>query len=97
VQTAYTRWVRRTFLCCVPRCNRTAEPHHVRTKGAQGQIDEANVAPLCKHHHTGTESVHWLGARTFARRFGVCLPAQALLVYVAWLRSGEPTDTDMAF
>lgn len=62
-----------------------------------GHIDERNVVPLCAHHHTGGAGVHYLGRRTWAKRFQLCLPAEALLVYVRWLNySGSaayhPTD-----
>lgn len=99
MRTPYTEFVRARFRCCVPGCNAPAEPHHVRTKGALGkQVDEGNVAPLCAHHHTGAASVHYLGRRTFARRFKVCLPAEALVVLLAWLRhdsSGDHVYVDM--
>lgn len=77
-----------------------AEPHHVRTKGRQGQVDELNVAPLCAHHHTGNAGVHFLGRRTFARKFMLCLPAEAMIVYLAWLGEGRSDlhyDYDMDF
>jgi hypothetical protein len=100
VRTAYTEFVRRKFRCCVPSCSAYAEPHHVRTKGRQGQVDEGNVAPLCAHHHTGNAGVHFLGRRTFARTFKVCLPAEALVVLLAWRQEGQDGvyyDYDMEF
>jgi hypothetical protein len=87
MRTAYTDEVARRLRCAVPQCGRRSVPHHVRTKGRQGQVDPGNVAPLCWHHH---EEGHRIGWRTFAKKYRVCLPGEALLVLARMLRHPPP-------
>lgn len=92
MRTEYTDWVRRRYRCCVPGCNDASWPHHVRTRGSLGkQVDECNVVPLCFAHHNGGVGVHDLGRRTFARRYGVCLPGMALIVYADFMDRSTST------
>jgi hypothetical protein len=93
VRTAYTDAVARRFWCCTPGCRGQSDPHHVRGKGAAGQVDEGNVAPLCRTHH---EELHAVGRHTFARRHRVCLPGEALKVLAALLRR-PPVDPDLEY
>jgi len=92
-RTEYTDRVAERLLCCVPGCQirrgyragTACDPHHVHSKGAWGQVDEANVAPVCLTHHRQGHSIGW---DTWQQRHGVCLAAVALLVYV-WIQGGH--------
>jgi hypothetical protein len=96
VRTPYTDAVAKRWRCCVPGCNAPADPHHIRSKGAVGQVDLGNVCPLCRRHHTEGHAIGW---RTFARRYRVCLPAVAFEVGAWWLRTGAKawTTKDLPF
>lgn len=50
---------------CVVCARIPCDPHHLKTVGAHGQIDEDwNVVPLCRQCHS---KVHSTGIYTFAR------------------------------
>lgn len=89
--TPYTRFVQRRYPCAVSRCNRVADPHHLRTVGSSGQVDEGNVSPLCRWHHT---EIHQCGKRTFARRYGLCLPGLALIILADWQEHDGERELD---
>ena len=63
--------------CILCRCNgireiedSPTEMHHVRRFG--GKRENAPVIPLCAiHHRLGDSSVHQLGAKGFARYWGI--------------------------
>ena len=95
-RTEYTDRVAEGLLCCVPGCTSpggyrpgtACDPHHVHSKGALGkQVDERNVAPVCHTHHREGHSIGW---DTWQQRYGVCLAAVALLVYVWWCGGHVP-------
>lgn len=61
-------WSNGRSLCVGP-----TEPDHVRARGAGGK-DAGNVVPLCSGHHSER---HTIGIRTFERRYGIDLEAEA--------------------
>jgi hypothetical protein len=63
-----------------PVCWYAIEAHHVTTRGAGGR-DEANLAPLCLHHH---HEIHAIGRRTFAKRYGVDLASVAARLWTQY-------------
>jgi hypothetical protein len=54
-------------------CVGPIDPHHVKTRGSGGG-DEANLTALCRAAHT---ELHQIGRHSFARKYGVDLPAVA--------------------
>jgi len=55
--------------CEVDTCNLwSSPPHHIRTQGAGGDDDPANLLALCTGHHTGPMGIHPVGVVTFGER-----------------------------
>lgn len=54
-------------------CWGDVDPDHVTSRGARGK-DHANVVPLCRGHH---DERHTIGIRTFEKRYGLDLEAEA--------------------
>jgi hypothetical protein len=54
-------------------CVGPIDPHHVRTRGAGG-FDAENLVALCRFAHS---ELHQIGRHSFARKYGVDLPAVA--------------------
>jgi len=53
--------------CEIRDCvQRSAAPHHTRTRGSGGDDEPINLLALCTNHHT---EVGMLGALTFASRY----------------------------
>ena len=72
---AHVAWLH-TLGCCVPGCRRLPiHTHHVRSKGAGGQI--ADLAPICWMHHA---EWHQIGRLTWQRKYDL-----DLTVVAAWL------------
>jgi hypothetical protein len=72
---AYRGWIRGLPCRIVsPACGGPTHPHHVKTRGAGG-VDRQNLVPLCAWHH---DLLHQIGRKTFAKRFGVDLAADAV-------------------
>lgn len=48
-----------------------AEIHHRRTgTGAGRRASDADVIPLCPHHHRGAEGIHGMGRKAWERWLG---------------------------
>ena len=61
--TAY--WLKHLVCeCCM---NRSAAPHHIRSRGAGGDDDPGNLLALCTTHHT---EAHQLGVGEFGFHHG---------------------------
>lgn len=45
------------------------ELHHLFTGGG-GRKNHDYLAPLCFSHHRGSEGIHFLGRKAFARKYG---------------------------
>lgn len=56
-------------LPCLACASFPSEAHHIKTRGSGGDDSWWNVIPLCSAHHTGNQGWHYLGWRTFVRRF----------------------------
>ena len=71
----YLAWIR-TLPCLI--CGRTGgvEAAHTGPHGMAQKSADTSAVPLCaRHHRTGRDSYHKLGARAFERRHGVDLRA----------------------
>lgn len=86
-ERAFLGWAAGLGGCLI--CGQRAETHHTRGK----RWHPWYIVRLCSHHHTGNAGVHTLGRRTFAARFRVCLPGQALIHLASYQGGGE----DLAF
>lgn len=85
----YAAWIRAQpcllagrsdWFCCVGRI----EAAHVKSRGAGGD-DHANILSLCWGHHI---QQHTIGSRSFEKRWGVDLKAEALAL---WARYRQET------
>jgi hypothetical protein len=63
---AFLAWLR-TYPCVL--CGNSAEPAHVKSRGAGGD-DIGNTVPLCRTHH---REQHDTGIQSFARKYGIDL------------------------
>lgn len=57
-------------------CNRPAQRHHIKTRGAGGSDSSANILWLCNEHHT---EIHKTGRWTFADKYGMTERVEAAL------------------
>ena len=48
--------------CAVGGCREWGDRHHIRTRGAGGSDDSANIIYLCRVHHT---ELHTIGTEKF--------------------------------
>lgn len=80
------KWV--ASLPCVigSECLGPIENAHVRGGGMGYKAPANAIVPLChKHHH----KLHWMGLRTFERRYGTDLGLHADDVELRWSERGE--------
>lgn len=71
----YLAWIR-TLSCVV--CGRTSgiEASHTGPHGLGQKSPDSSAIPLCyRHHRTGSDSYHRLGARRFAQVHNLDIPA----------------------
>ena len=62
----YLQWIR-TLPCVVCGTNRNVEAAHTGAHGLGQKSPDSSAIPLCiRHHRTGADSYHELGARRFA-------------------------------
>jgi hypothetical protein len=62
----YLQWIR-TLPCAVCGTNRNVEAAHTGAHGLGQKSPDSSAIPLCiRHHRTGADSYHELGARRFA-------------------------------
>lgn len=72
-------WYRHQF-CVVPGCDEgPCHVAHVKSRGAGGKADDA--VPLCTKHHSES---HDIGILTFQRKYGIDLPALAVVFARKW-------------
>jgi hypothetical protein len=87
----HLRWIRRQS-CVVPDCRSFAaiEAAHVRTAGNAGtgiKPHDKFTVPMCREHHA---EQHKRGWRTFERRYGLDLLAEAA-------KYAESSGTELPF
>ena len=73
--TKHLEWIKKQP-CLVRGCFYKADPHHVRTAANSGtgmKPTAYDTVPLCRIHHVESHR----GARTFQRRYGLDLSAEA--------------------
>jgi hypothetical protein len=71
----YLAWIR-TLPCLVCRRTSGVEAAHTGPHGMAQKSPDTSAVPLCaRHHRTGRDSYHKLGARAFERRHGLNIPA----------------------
>ena len=71
----YLAWIR-TFPCLVCGAIRGIEASHAGPRGLGQKSPDSSAIPLCiKHHRTGKDSYHKLGARRFAEVHNLDIPA----------------------
>jgi len=71
----YLAWIR-TFPCLVCGATRGIEASHTGPRGLGQKSPDSSAIPLCsKHHRTGKDSYHKLGARRFAEVHNLDIPA----------------------
>lgn len=71
----YLPWIR-TLPCSVCRATRAVEAAHTGPHGQSQKSSDLSAIPLCaKHHRTGDNSYHRLGARKFSEVNNLDVPA----------------------
>jgi len=71
----YLAWIR-TLPCVVCGARRGIEAAHTGPHGLGQKSSDRSVIPLCvRHHRTGNDSYHRLGARKFAQVHHLDIPA----------------------
>lgn len=71
----YLAWIR-TQPCVVCGARRGIEASHTGPHGLGQKSPDSSAIPLCsKHHRTGNDSYHRLGARRFAEVHNLDIPA----------------------
>lgn len=71
----YVAWIR-TLPCLVCGRTTTIEAAHTGPHGLAQKSPDTSAVPLCaRHHRTGRDSYHKLGARCFERHHRLSLPA----------------------
>lgn len=71
----YLAWIR-TLPCVVCGTRRGIEASHTGPHGLGQKSPDTSAIPLCtKHHRTGNDSYHRLGARRFAEVHNLDIPA----------------------
>ncbi len=71
----YLAWIR-TLPCLVCGARRGIEASHTGPHGLGQKSPDSSAIPLCaKHHRTGNDSYHRLGARRFAEIHDLDIPA----------------------
>lgn len=63
------RWVKLAERGCIICGYPEAQIHHALT-GAGGRKDHDKVLPLCYSHHQGTQGIHTLGRKAWAKLYG---------------------------
>ena len=48
-----------TRRCSIETCYKTADSHHLKTRGAGGGDDDHNILALCREHHSEVHQVGW--------------------------------------